>query len=257
MIIQDLDQQKKEKDLKRKKQTKFLKLYILPIFTIIVFVTIIGVFVIPKINQLFAVLDEISTNNDNVTQLSQKLSEVKALDSDSNTILSNLDTVNNIATSQNTQVVSFRDKISNLISQNGLNIISQRLSESTIDPDSSTQNLTGNVNLVELPFIFEIVGPFENIKSFIASLNTIDDFVIVKEMEITVRDSDTLTQDPSAQTNGDWSLKIDLVKYQFLEAKDLKDLYLNAPATAKISDDMKAYIELRQQKAQTTNQTQQ
>ncbi len=249
MIVADLEQQKKAKDAKRKSQTKFLKLYIVPIFTIIVFILIIVLLVVPKINEVFAMLDEVSANNDNITQLTQKLNEVKALNANSDVIQSELDIVNSIATSQNTEVIKFRDKISDLTIQNNLTIVSQKLTETTVIPDASNTGLTGNVNLVEVPFIFEIVGNFQDIKSFIASLNSIDDFVIVKEMDLALRDQEGLSSG-EVQASSEWSLKIDLVKYQFFEAKDLQALYLNVPATAKISDDMKAYILLREQKAQ-------
>ncbi|MFS8130886.1 MAG: hypothetical protein ACMG57_02815 [Candidatus Dojkabacteria bacterium] len=254
MIIPQIEQQKKAKEEKRKAQSKFLKLYIVPIFTIIIFISIIAVLVIPKINEVFAKLDEVTNNNDQVTQLNTQLSEVKALDLNSDTILSELDIVNSIATSQNTEVIKFRDKISALTIQNNLTIVSQKLTESTVIPDASNTGLTGNVNLVEVPFIFEIVGRFEDIKSFIGSLNTIDDFVIVKEMDLSLRDQTGLSQGEVQQTN-EWSLKIDLVKYQFFQAKDLQALYLNVPATASISDQMKAYIQLREQKAQQVTTT--
>jgi len=248
MIVSDLEQQKKVKEEKKKSRSKFLRLYIVPIFTIIVFIIIIVGLVAPKITDVFGRLDEIAANNVTITDLTQRLSEVKALDANSSTILTNLDTVNTIATSANTEVIKFRDKISELTLQNNLTIVSQKLTETTVAPDASNGGLTGNVNLVEVPFIFEITGRFEDIKSFIASLNTIDDFVIVKEMELSLTDQEGLSTEEAQATNK-WSLKIDLVKYQFFEAKDLNTIYLAVPATAKISDDMKAYILLRQQKA--------
>ncbi|MEO6728538.1 MAG: hypothetical protein ABIM99_01315 [Candidatus Dojkabacteria bacterium] len=248
MIIPELEQQKKAKEEKTKKRNKFLKLYIVPIFTIIFFILIIVGLVAPKITDVFAKLDEVSANNIIIADLNTRLNEVIALQANSETINTNLDTVNTIATSQNTEVIKFRDKISALTIVNNLTIVSQKLTESTVTPDGANSGLSGNVNLVEVPFQFEIVGRFEDIKSFIASLNTIDDFVIVKEMELALREQEGLTTDEEKLLN-QWSLKINLVKYQFFEAKDLKSLYLSIPATSKISDDMKAYILLRQSKA--------
>jgi len=248
MVIPELEQQKKAKEEQTKKRNKFLKLYIVPIFTIIIFIAIIIGLVAPKITEVFGRLDEISTNNATIVDLNQTLSQVKALDANSDTILTNLDTVNTIATSANTEVIKFRDKISDLTTQSNLTIVSQKLSENNIIPDNSTGGLSGNVNLVEVPFIFEIVGNFENIKTFISSLNSIDDFVIVKEMELALRDQEGLSSE-QVQAANIWSLKIDLVKYQFFEAKDLQALYLAVPPTARISDQMKSYILLRQQKA--------
>lgn len=248
MIVSELEQQKKIREEKTKKRSKYLKLYIVPIFTIIFFVGIIVVLVIPKINEVFSRLDEVSTNNETITQLNQRLTETVALSANSATITSNLATVNTIATSQNTEVIKFRDKISDLTILNNLTIVSQKLTETTVIPEGPNNGLTGNVNLVEVPFVFEIVGRFEDMKTFIASLNTIDDFVIIKEMDLAVQEVEGLTQAEERATN-QWSLKISLVKYQFFEAKDLQAIYLAVPATAKISADMQAYILLREQKA--------
>jgi Tfp pilus assembly protein PilO len=240
MTINDVEAKKKEQDNKAKGRNKILKLYIIPIVSIIIFLAIIFFVDLDKIKSVFSSLDQLSVNNDEITKLGTELTQLEALSLNSEKIKDNLSIVNDIAANTDTQLIAFRDKVSSLVEGNNLTIISQKLSETplTADQAQNQQGVSGNINLIELPFIFEIAGDFGDIKSFISELNTIDDFTIVKEMELS-----SLTGE---STVGEWSLKITLVKYQFITSDKLATLYTNVPSTAKISDKMQEYIDLRQ-----------
>lgn len=237
MTLNEVEQKKKDQE-KNKQRMKFIKLYIIPIISIIAFLAIVFFVDLGKISEVFGALDQIAADNDEVAKLNTELTQNRVLDNNASTILRDLQIVNEIAASSSTQLITFRDKVSQLVSESSLQILSQQLSETplTVEQAQSQQNASGNVNLIELPFIFEISGSLANIKTFISKLNSIDDFTIVKEMELSSLESETL---------GEWSLKITLVKYQFITSEALDRLYQNVPATAKISSQMQEYIDLR------------
>jgi hypothetical protein len=212
----------------RKKTTiRIIKLYIIPIISIAVFLMIMFALVVPKINFIFSTLDNISSLNTQIEQSNKQLEELAALNSNSNTILQQLDVINQIAPNTKTEVVKFRDKITTMAEDNGLAVIFQRLSETDTTTNPTGIQDASALSLQQVPFLFEIQGSYDNLIKFIQSLSTGDDFLIVQEMEL----SSKLTVEGVATS--EWVLKLKIAKYQFNVYNEdiLNILYAKVPAT--------------------------
>jgi Tfp pilus assembly protein PilO len=233
----------KEPEKTRKdKIIKTFKLYVLPIIAIAIFVGIIIFMVFPKVSEIFTDLDKISQNNEVITNKLQEIQSLKALSDNYNGLNSQLEIVNQIAPTGKTEVVKFRDKVTSLMQDNKLSVISQRLSESDVDvKNTNDKKVVGNIILQEVPFIFEVQGKYTNIIAFINNLSTIDDFVIVKEMNLA---SSNVTGD---LFKDDWVFKINLVKYQFSNSNIdlLEKAYLGVSPNSEISKVIRDYIASR------------
>ena len=224
-----------KKDKKNSKQ--LFKIYILPIIVGLGFMAIIFLLVFPNVISIFSILDEISQKNDDYSQKLTMLNDLKTLNSSSSTIISQLNSVNKITTADQTEVVKFRNKITEVILSNNLNIFSQQLTET--DPTIITNGETQSINLKEVPFTFKIEGSYNDIVKFFNDLSVINDFVIIKEM--TFSRTDTLAKDNSTV----WLLNLVLVKYQFDSSESLKDIYKSISPSSQMSPKVLEYIQKR------------
>ncbi len=238
---------KKKKKTKSSNFIKILRLYIIPIISVIVFIGIIVGFVFPKVSDIFSELDEINTLNNQIAEKNNTLSQLSSISSRSVIILDQLSIINSIAPSGTTEVVNFRDRITALALKSNLEISSQRFSE-VVEPNLSNlpeggNNYIGVVGLQEVPSEFKMNGTLNNIKNFLQSLDQLEDFVVVKEMKLNFSDSDynNIEQKP-------WSFEIQVVKYQFSDkdSEELQTVYKRIPLTAQIDEKVKQYIESRQ-----------
>ena len=198
---------------------------------------IIFLLVFPNVISIFSILDEISQKNDDYSQKLTMLNDLKTLNSSSSTIISQLNSVNKITTADQTEVVKFRNKITEVILSNNLNIFSQQLTET--DPTIITNGETQSINLKEVPFTFKIEGSYNDIVKFFNDLSVINDFVIIKEM--TFSRTDTLAKDNSTV----WLLNLVLVKYQFDSSESLKDIYKSISPSSQMSPKVLEYIQKR------------
>ncbi len=214
---------------------RVLKFYIVPLLSVLGFLGIVLFLVVPKVNEIFKSLDEISILSKTADSKNEQLKSLDLLSQNSNLSLAQLRIIDQTAPTESSQVVAFRDKITNLIKSNSLTIVTQRLSESDINTNAQNINYMG-LSLLEIPFFFEINGNYQNTLSFISDLSSIDDFVIVREMELT-----------GAAVNNVQitTLRLRIDKYQFNIANEqlLKEQYLQVPVDSKINDVVLKYIE--------------
>jgi len=229
------DKSKFENLNKKKNNLKIIRLYVIPISAGVFFIAILLFLTIPKINEIFASLDKVTASNLVIAENDQKLALLNSLTNQYNDIVENLGVIDDIAPLGSTEVVKFRDRISSLIQSNNIEIISQRLSEANTESEIQDSQTISPIILQEVPFIFTINGSYENIVSFIQSLNSVEDFIVVKEMEL------------SESSDGGWGLKINIVKYQFnTDSKaDLRQLFINVPADANLNSLIQKYIKAR------------
>lgn len=225
-----------------KEMMKYIRLYVIPLFAIVFFISILVLLTIPKIGEILSGLDTISTNNNKIAENNQKFAQLDSLTGQYNSIAQKLAIIDDIAPLGNTEVVNFRDRVSNLMVSNGLSIINQRLSEANTETDEESSPIL----LQEVPFIFSVEGSYQNIVNFIQSLNTVEDFIVVKEMKLSAKDTTI------------WELNINIVKYQFNTTNDinLRNMFINVPIDAKLNELIEGYINIRQgegDKQETTN----
>jgi len=223
----------------RNSYVKMLRLYIFPIFIGGLFLAIIAFLVIPSIMSIFSILDEISTKNQAYAEQLAMIDKLKSLNSTAANINNQLNAVNTITTSDQTEEVKFRNKITDLTNSNNLQVFSQQLTEN--DPNIiSGGNSATEITLKEVPFTFQIEGSYTNVIKFFDDLSKIDDFVIIKEMKF------TRTEKIASDNSTVWLLDLVLVKYQFNESDSLDQVYKNVPPNVVISPKVLDYIEQRQ-----------
>lgn len=233
------DKSKFETQEKKKNNIKIIKLYVIPIMAIAFFVGILLLLTIPKINEIFSSLDTVAANNLTIADNNLKLAQLDRLTGQYNNIVSNLGVIDGIAPLGSTEVVKFRDRVTSIIQSNNIEIINQRLSEANTEADTQDSQNVSPIILQEVPFIFTITGSYQNIVNFINSLSTVEDFIVIKEME--------LTSTTNGDLNANWQLKINIVKYQFnTDANaDLRNLFINVPIDANLNTLIQQYIAAR------------
>lgn len=235
----------KIKPKEKGKLRQILKIYIFPITVGIAFIFIVLFLVIPSVFNIFSTLEEIGLKNEIYAKNVVILNDLKTLNSTAATVQSQLESINSITTADQTEVVKFRNKITNVITENNLSIFSQQLTET--DPNIISNGSSQDISLKEVPFTFRIEGSYNNIVNFFNDLGTISDFVIIKEM--TFKRSADISSDGSTV----WVLDLVLVKYQFNASEGLDAIYKSILPSVKISDKVLEYINKRTELIQNGN----
>lgn len=230
---------KEENKNESKSRLTYIRLYIIPIFATFIFFGVIIFLVIPKISEIFSNLDEISLAEAQIEQNKTKFIALDLLTAKYSSIVEQIDIINSIAPVGTTEVVKFRDRMTTLINSNNLRILNQRLSE--LDPEITSltngeQSLSG-ILLQEVPFVFGVEGNYIDLVNFLNQLNSLEDFIVVKEMKMSSVATNTAV----------WQLSITIVKYQFVIAEDssVDSVFKSVPTEAKLSEIMQEYIQSR------------
>lgn len=231
----------KKIELPKKKKSDLsvmARLYIFPLLVSFGFILIVIFLIIPTLFSIFSTLDEVSGKNVDLQNQNQLLTQLRELNSNSSIKISQLNSVNNITTSDQTEVVRFRNRITDVILSNQLTIFSQSLTEN--DPDIISDGGGDSITLKEVPFTFKIEGSYTNIVNFFADLSVLSDFVIIKEMQF--------SRDDKIGADGTtiWTLDLVLVKYQFSTNQALDDVYRLISPSVEISQKVLDYINQRQ-----------
>lgn len=212
-----------------KSRSKTIKIYIVPIITLVIFVGIIIFLIIPKISSIFAGLGQIGLDNQAIADTDSLASVLENLNARKPELERDLQNLNTIASGGTTRVVEFRDKIASVLTNFDLTIESQNISESSF----INADLQDDVILIEIPFDFAVTGTLDDTKAFINALSNIDDFAIVKELDITKGDGNL------------WIMNIILIKYQFGTNPEENDLYLSVDTQATVPDNIRGYLDSR------------
>lgn len=227
---------------------KMIKLYFVPLFGFVSFMGIILLLVLPKITQLFSLVEETSNLTTQIEQKDTVIAGLNNLKLNSAQVNGQLSTINSIIPPGTTEVVSFRDRITDIAETNGLTIDAQRLSEvvdaNIIDAQAEVQNYIGTLGLQEVPSVFQVSGTFTEIDRFVRALDTLEDFIVVKEMKLNLKDE--VNADLNNLALQEWTLEIQLVKYQFANSnnnEEIQKIYLNIPSTAKPEQNVLDYLD--------------
>lgn len=232
-------EEEKKGDSRLKRYGQLARLYVAPLIAVGVFLTIMFGIIVPKVSTIIGKVNELETKNTELTNRRNELNAVNGLVVNSVKVLSDLDKVNEITTTEDTQIVDFRERISQAASQNGLSIVSSRIRE-TVPAEENPDQIENQQTLLlqEIPVIFELTGNLEDINSFIDELSQINDFVIIKTFEL----------NRVIQEGDQWNLELQFTKYQFNEtntAIDFETIYSNVPASAIVQPDVQQYIDAR------------
>lgn len=229
---------KKEKKNKKKdnQSLKILKIYLVPLLSLGLFIGVVVFFIFPLITQIiddFAFINELTTEIENKNA---ELLQLQRIEQNIVAIRSQRDFVNAIAPEAETEVVVFRNRLTNLATENNLTIVSQRYSESVDSAVQNSSQSTPGLQLKEVPSFFEFEGSFEDIENFIADLNELEDFVVVSQMNLT---GGSLTR---------WNFDMNIIKYQFNEASsdELEGIYLSISPFSELNPIVEEYILIKQ-----------
>ncbi len=203
--------------------SKILKLYVIPIATVVGFTAVIVFLVVPAINNMFASLDKIAVLGEEVSDLDDDLQDLQELQLDIQQVNSDLSAINTIVSTGNTEVTAFQQKIISLAQENSLEVTEADTVEQILQTGDRDVLALG---IIEIPNEFSIQGSLSGIQSFIAALQDVNDFIIVGEMDLRALPNEADI----------WSLNILLIKYQFQtpdENNNLAEVFLRVPTTAK------------------------
>lgn len=227
-----------------KKNSKTIKLFIIPILAFIAFLSILVILVIPKLQEVFENSNQISTLNSEVADYNTQLSVLDDLYQRNSELYNQLALIDSITPTGDTKIVEYRDRVKALAEENNLTVISEQLSE-VVDaslPETAETQVVSTLGLQEVPAIFQFNGSLNDMLEFLKSLDTLPDFVVVKEFEFTLSDKSNIFD----FRNEEWALRIQLVKYQFKDTdEELTLYYQNIPASATINQEVKNYLENR------------
>lgn len=237
---------KSKKEEKRKQNIKMLRLFVVPLLTFLFFIIMLFALVIPQLQSVLNNVEEISAKNNEISAKNEELSNLDALFQNSSVINSQLLEIEEVTSTGDTQIVAYRDRVTDLANNNGLTINSERLSEivdanlpSTVESQS---NFVTRLGLQEVSAFFEFSGSLTNLTSFLEDLDTLPDFVVIKELGFTLADDSDLDN----FRDKEWALEIQLVKYQFRETdEELASVYQNIPPTVTIDESVLEYLNER------------
>ncbi|MCA9379149.1 hypothetical protein KC640_01860, partial [Candidatus Dojkabacteria bacterium] len=154
-----------------------------------------------------------------------------------------LSLVNNLAPASNTEVVRFQQRIADLATSFGLRNLNSQTAEYTDTISVTGGNDNPLLGIIEIPSSFSLQGKFANVQNFIAAIKSLEDFVIVGEMEIRVVGA--VAPEQLTSSSLDWNLDITLIKYQFQQPNEnnkLADAYAKVPPSVKIDSDVLEFI---------------
>lgn len=241
----NLELVKPKKESFFQKNSKFIKIFIVPIFSFLLFLGILFLLLIPQLQSVVSNANEISDKNEEIAEKNDQLDTLDALFARTSELSNQLSEINSITSPGDTKIVQYRDRVTDLAIENNLTILSEQLSE-IVQASLPTADTTAvnNLSLQEVPAIFEMSGSLEDMTAFLEALDTLPDFVVVKEFEFSLSDETTVDDFRTAQ----WSLEIQLVKYQFQEAgEEQLVLFQNVAPSAVINPEVESYLNSRQQ----------
>ncbi|MCA9386650.1 hypothetical protein KC669_01305 [Candidatus Dojkabacteria bacterium] len=230
----ELNKKQKKHNAAYKKWINIARIYVIPILAILIFLFILFGLTIPQVFRIFGLIGEIGDLNDRLDDKKKELVAVQGLNANADLLKQDLEILNSIAPSEQTEVVNFQQKISELARSHNLVINSQQLNENTTGIAESFIESNELLYLRELPNVFEITGNVGDVFDFIDDLEQIDDFIIVNEMDLSAGQEDT------------WNMTVNLIKYQFSErssGEDLFNAYLQVPVTVVINSNVQEYLD--------------
>lgn len=239
MDVLDLsNKNEEEKKARSEELMRTLRLYLVPLASVGVFLISVFVFLIPLVGSIFDDLSSIETLRTEREVLREELANVQILNNSLSQIQSDLAILDAVAPTGDTELVNFRNRVTELANSNNLEIISQSLRESSQSDEDQADATTiiiqqPGLSIQELPVSYRLRGSFSDIENFVVDLGTLDDFVIVKDLGLTLTDG----------SNDIWDFELEFVKYQFNSGDDASSLYSSIAPTVRIPTVIQEYLD--------------
>lgn len=183
----------------------FTKFYALPLFSLIIFLSIVFFPIRSEINKISDTRDEISDLSSQSEQLDGRIVVLEGLNTQYEQNQDIIDRINRIIPTGRTEVVKFSDNVVGTAVSVGLVVHTAKAGEIirvNVDEQDSSYYL------VEIPSEFSIDGPFFVFRRYLNLLYTGDDFFVVSKMDL----GTSATADDQIKT---WGGELNFVKYQF------------------------------------------
>jgi len=210
------------KNMKGRSLEKELKVYLVPILSIMGFIALLAFVSIPAIKNVYASFDEKELISSELEQKNIELRELQEL-SESNELNSELlDRLDRIVPTAQTEVVEFEKKVRNIAFDSVVDITDVIIGERVlIDKDKGVVSdptvPVGQVKrqpklqLVQIPMQFDMKGSLPNFRDMLLSIYNGNDFIIISEMEL----ENSATEDAH--------MELVLSKYQYLPIDNEED----------------------------------
>ncbi|MBD3363085.1 hypothetical protein GF362_05175 [Candidatus Dojkabacteria bacterium] len=220
--IKKQDKSQIEDNLRKKQQQKMeseslerkIKLYYVPIFSLIIFAAILFYATIPQIKEMYKSLEDKEKVEAELQQAKVELTELQQL-RESNQLNSELlDRLNLIIPTSKTEVVSFEEKLRQIGFETIVDlpelITGERIleNEPEVSPDGETSQGKPQLKLVQIATELSLTAPLQNFRDFLSAIYTGSDFIVITEMEL------------ENQLEGNSKMEIALSKYQYLPIED-------------------------------------
>ena len=231
--IVTLEETKKE-NKKRDSYMRIIRIYIIPIISVLIFMNILIFFVIDKVGDLLNDVDEINSLENDLDTQSTLLDNIELLEEEEDTLLTNLSAINSIAPSGETEVVSFSEKVFNIAQSHNLSGVHQITSDNRDVASETVSTASSAVKLLEVPVTFNLVGNFSDIDEFITELSQIDDFVIISGFKL------------AGNLDDGWTFQLTFSKYQFEEdSVNSNSEYMLVSPTKRLDEEIEEYLNTR------------
>ncbi len=205
------ENEKKIGESKGMKLSKQIRLYGIPIFSLLLFIGLVLFVVIPEVNGLF---ESIEIRKQKIAEQEVQEDELSALKTLSEDSANNQDLLNYleiIIPTAKTEVVSFQQKVIELSEKSNIEVqdvvVGERILVQTrknLETGIEEKN-TNELQLVQIPLQFSLIGEIRSLQNLLSELYNGSDFIVVTEMD--------LVNSPDGSNT---SMNLVLSKYQYL-----------------------------------------
>jgi hypothetical protein len=213
---------------------KFLKFYLIPIVSVLIFVILFIFTIVPNIKYMFDGLQDVNSLQDESKKLDSRINVLKTLKENEDVDRQTLGIINQLVPSENSEVVKFRQKVAEYGKQKGLEVESLKAGESILsEKDKNVLLETSHYQLIEIPSKFTFTGPFGSYRELLKTMYNGDDFFVISSMKL----------DVSADNRSSllWRGDFDVIKYQFSQSSTGSN-YSQVPETQPVNQSVVNFV---------------
>lgn len=213
---------------------KFIKFYLIPIVSVLIFIILFIFTIIPNIKYMFDGLQDVNSLKDESEKFDARIAVLKTLKENEDQDRQTLGIINQLVPSENSEVVKFRQKVAQYGREKGLEVESLKAGESIInEKDKNVLLETSHYQLIEIPSKFTFTGPFGSYRELLKTMYNGDDFFVISSMKLDVS-ADT-------RTGLLWRGDFDMIKYQFSQSSTGAN-YSQVPETQPINQSVVNFV---------------
>ncbi|HEX9804073.1 MAG TPA: hypothetical protein VGA67_00160 [Candidatus Dojkabacteria bacterium] len=185
---------------------KWIGFYLMPLFIFLFFMGMFIFVTVPRFNEMLSRLSYIEDLNSQISVKNSIIGTLENLQTNQAQNSNSLNRVETLVPSESTQVVEFKDTLTDTAKSVGLQVTKARAGESIIEDKEQIFEAGDEKSLVlvQIPTELSAEGAIESFENFLSRLYDSRDFFVVEEMEIA-----------KAGEGNTWKADFVIVKYQF------------------------------------------